>query len=57
LPRLITARDQARQLHATAAASGPIPPLQQQAITAHMGELDQLIAELEPAETAVEEER
>jgi hypothetical protein len=52
LPRLITARDQARQqlisLTATGSSARPLTPLQHAALTGHIDRFDRLIAELRP---------
>lgn len=50
-PRLIAARQQARQLQKLCGKAGPTPVLQQQAIGAHIAELDQVINELDTAGT------
>ena len=44
LPRLEQARDQARQI--TGDCRGPLPPLQQAALTGHLSQLDQLISQI-----------
>jgi hypothetical protein len=47
LPRLITARDQALELHGTCQSVGPVPKNQEFAITEHINQLDQLIQNLQ----------
>jgi hypothetical protein len=51
LPRLTAARDQALDLHATCREAGPVPKLQEIAITSHIAELDQIITDLDPQRT------
>jgi hypothetical protein len=46
-PRLVAARDQAQQLCTITTKAAPVPQLQQLALTEHLDELDQLIAELD----------
>ncbi|MCR8574284.1 hypothetical protein [Streptomyces sp. Isolate_219] len=47
LPRLITARDQALELHDKCNAAGPVPKNQELAITEHITQLDDLIQDLQ----------
>lgn len=47
LPRLVAARNQAQQLYTITTKAGPVPKLQQLALTGYLTELDQLITELD----------
>ena len=49
LPRLEQARDQARQIISD--CPRPLPPLQQAALTSHLGQLDQLITQITSNDT------
>jgi hypothetical protein len=49
LPRLEQARDQARQI--TGDCRGPLPPLQQAALTGHLSQLGQLISQITSNDT------
>jgi hypothetical protein len=50
-PRLLAARQQAQLLQKQCAKAGPMPVLQQHAISTHVAELDQVINELDTAGT------
>ncbi|MEV6233440.1 hypothetical protein AB0L88_36795 [Saccharopolyspora shandongensis] len=46
-PHLVAARDQAQELYTITTQAGPVPKLQELALTGYLTELDQLIAELD----------